>query len=81
MRVVEEIDHPACKITIFHWNAKYIVKFETSQLEQTFKINERDVNGIGELKKMINSEFITKVYQRFLDMNTDFKTEFENLYK
>lgn len=77
MRVIEEIAHPACKITIFSWNAKYLIKFETSQLEQTYKINESDVNGLGDIKKMINNDFITKVYQRFLEMSKDFKEEFD----
>ena len=78
MRVVEEIAHPACKITIFNWNAKYLIKFETSQLEQTYKINENDVSGLADIKKMLNNDFITKVYQRFLDMSKDFKEEFDN---
>ena len=79
MRVLEEIPHPACKITIFQWNGKYLVKFETATLEQTFKINEQDVTGLGDVKKIINHEFITKVYQRFLDMSNDFKTEFQKV--
>ena len=78
MRVLEEIPHPACKITIFQWNGKFIVKFETAALEQSFKISEQDVMGLGDVKKMINHDFITKVYQRFLDMGKDFKEEFNN---
>lgn len=77
MRVIEEIAHPACKITIFQWNGKYLIKFETAQLEQTFKISEHDVNGLSDVKKIINHAFITKVYARFIDMNKDFKEELE----
>lgn len=76
MRVIEEIAHPACKITIFHWNGKYLVKFETAALEQTYKIGEQDVTGLADVKKIINHDFITKVYQRFLDMGKDLNEEF-----
>ena len=77
MRIIEEIAHPACKITIFNFNGKYLVKFETPQLEQTYKISEHDVNGLLDIKKIINHDFITKVYKRFLEMNKDFKEEIE----
>jgi hypothetical protein len=79
MRIIEEISHPACKITIFQWNGKYIVKFETASMEQSYKISEQDVMGLGDVKKIINNDFITKVYQRFLDMNKDVKEEFEKV--
>ena len=79
MRVIEEITHPACKITIFQWNGKYIVKFETANFEQSFKISEQDVMGVADVKKMLNNDFITRVYQRFLDMNKDVKEEFERI--
>ena len=77
MRVVEEIAHPACKITIFQWNGKYLVKFETASMEQTYKINEQDVTGLADVKKIISHDFITKVYQRFLDMGRDMNEEFK----
>lgn len=79
MRVVEEIAHPACKITIFQWNAKYIVKFETAGLEQSYKIAEQDVSGLADVKRIINHAFITKVYQRFLEMSNDFNEEFKKV--
>lgn len=79
MRTIEEIPHPACKITIFQWNGKYLVKFETASFEQTYKISEQDIMGLADVKKMINHDFITKVYQRFLDMSKDMKAEFEKV--
>lgn len=71
MRVVEEIAHPACKITIFAWNAKYIVKLEAAGFEQAFKISEADVTGLGDLKKMLTPEFIDKAMARFSDMSKE----------
>ena len=43
MRVVKEIPHSACKITVFSWNQKYLIKLEQGDFEQTFKVSEFDV--------------------------------------
>ncbi|MEO8512510.1 MAG: hypothetical protein ABI543_03015 [Ignavibacteria bacterium] len=71
MRTIAEIHHAKCRITIFLWNQKYLVKFEQEGLEQTFKINEFDVAGEEELKKMINEEFIETAVKRFERMRED----------
>lgn len=71
MRVVGEIPHPHCKITIFSWNNRYLVKFESGPLEQTFKISELDITGEQELYTIINDAFIQKCLQRFATMQED----------
>ncbi len=71
MRVTGEIEHPDVKITIFHWNNKYLVKFERGMLEQTYKFSEFDVTGEAEIKEMIDETFISKVLARFSDMAED----------
>jgi hypothetical protein len=48
MRVVGEIPHSDCKITIFSWNNRYLIKLEQGLLEQTFKVNEFDISGESE---------------------------------
>ena len=65
MRQVGEIAHPECKITIFSWNNRYLVKFEQGYLEQTFKIDQFDVAGDEELKKILDPEFIQSTLERF----------------
>lgn len=76
MRVIEEINHPVCKITLFSWNGKFIIKFEAgSFLEQTYKVNEIDVTGIDDIKALINDEFMAKVAARFRDMATDLNAQ------
>ncbi len=78
MRVVAEIPHPQLKITVFSWNAKYIVKFEAGPFEQVYKINESDVpEGLEGLKKMITEEFIKNTTERFLQMRNDFKNAYQ----
>jgi hypothetical protein len=68
MRVVGEIPHPDCKITIFHWNNRYLLKLELGLLEQTFKIEEYDLGSDEDLKKIINGQFLEKAMNRFQDM-------------
>ena len=71
MRTIAEIHHPKCRITIFLWNQKYLIKLEQEGLEQTYKINQFDVAGDEELKKMINEEFIESAVKRFESMRED----------
>ena len=42
MRILAEIPHPDCKISVFYMNQKYIVKFEKGNFEQSYKISELD---------------------------------------
>jgi hypothetical protein len=77
MRVVAEIPHPQLKITVFHWNAKFIIKFEAGSFEQIYKINENDLpDGLNGLKKMINDDFIKNTTERFIQMRNDFKNAY-----
>lgn len=73
MRVVAELPHPKCKISIFSMNMKYIIKFEQGSLEQSYKLAEIDlINGIDSVFEILDEEFINKVASRFNDMRTDF---------
>ncbi len=69
MRVVGEIPHPECKITIFHWNNRYLIKIEAGPFEQTFKLNDYDITSEAELNKILSPEFIGQAIARFSDMS------------
>lgn len=72
MRVVAEIPHPECKISIFFWNQRYLIKFERGACEQTYKVGELDVANLEDLKsRLIESDFITKAVARFEGMHED----------
>ncbi|HRH01424.1 MAG TPA: hypothetical protein PLI68_02295 [Bacteroidia bacterium] len=73
MRILAEIPHPACKITVFYMNQKYIVKFEKGNLEQSYKISELEyvISGVEDVKKLINDSFIHQIMQRFQQMQQD----------
>jgi hypothetical protein len=68
MRVVGEIAHPEIKITIFHWNNRYLIKLEAGPFEQTFKIEEYDLTSEEDVKKVVNEEFIQQAIVRFNEM-------------
>ena len=68
MRVVKEIVHPVCKITIFQWNNRYIIKLEETHLEQTFKIDALDITDESDLQKIIDQIFIEQASSRFAEM-------------
>ncbi len=61
---------PDLKISLYKWNAKFFVKFETPDLEQVFKISEMDANE-ATVREMIDDVFIQKVIKRFHEMYQD----------
>ena len=68
MRIIGEIPHPSIKITLFHWNNKYLIKLETPLLEQTFKIPDYDLASETELSRLVDTLFLEKAVTRFDDM-------------
>lgn len=68
MRVVAQIPHPKMAISIFQMNDKYLIKFEAGPMEQTYKLNQSEVNGIDGIKNMIDAVFLENVIQQFNNM-------------
>lgn len=79
MRLIETIPHDLYKISIFQFNSKYIVKIELDQYEQSFKINETDVNGLSDVKKMICKLLLDNSLRRFLTMREDWGQAFKTI--
>lgn len=79
MRLVADIPHERYKIQIFNYNAKYIVKIELAQFEQSFKIAETDVNGLEDVKRMITEDLLNNSLQRFISMRTDWTEAFKKI--
>jgi hypothetical protein len=67
MRVVREIQHPLCKITIFAWNNRFILKLEQGTLEQTFKIDATDLTE-DEVIKLADEKFMALASRNFMEM-------------
>ena len=61
---------PDMKISLYKWNAKFFIKFETPDLEQVYKISEMDASEVS-IREMIDDMFIQKVILRFREMYAD----------
>jgi hypothetical protein len=79
MRIIGEIIHPDCKITLFSWNNRYLIKLEKGLFEQTFKINQYDITSEEDLKLITSELFISKALSRFSEMENDLQEALHSL--
>jgi hypothetical protein len=79
MRIIGEIAHPECRITLFNWNNRYLIKLEKGYLEQTFKINQFDLASENDLNTIVNEAFINEALARFQVMDQSLSNALENL--
>jgi hypothetical protein len=79
MRVIAELPHPECKITIFSMNQKYIAKFEQGTFEQSYKLAELDLSGggVNDVFEILDEAFIATVIERFKVMRSDFTSAYK----
>jgi hypothetical protein len=57
------------RISLFEWNSKYILKFETPDLEQSFKFSVLDFTDQKEIEELASSSsFQTFVENTFHNM-------------
>ncbi|MCX6194545.1 MAG: hypothetical protein NTX34_08715 [Cytophagales bacterium] len=69
MHFIKEIVHPQMRISLFEWNSKYIVKFETPQLEQSYKYSVMDFSSLKEIEELVSSSsYQDFVLQTFKNM-------------
>ena len=77
MRVIAELPHAVCKITIFSMNQKFIIKLEKGVYEQSYKVSEIDLtDGVDGVFKILDDEFMQTVAERFQRMRSDFSAAF-----
>ena len=78
MRILAELPHPDCKISIFGMNQKFIIKFEQGTLEQSYKIAETDIiGGVNGVFELLDDAFIAEVLNHFSAMRKSFLSGFE----
>ncbi|SKB33861.1 hypothetical protein [Daejeonella lutea] len=78
MRVVAELPHPDCKITIFSMNQKYIIKLEKGSFEQIYKLAELDIpEGTNGVFQILDEDFMKTAAERFDQMRADFHAAFK----
>ena len=82
MRVLAELPHPDCKITIFSMNQKYIIKLEKGIFEQIYKLSELDIpDGVNGIFQILDAEFMEGVSRRFNEMRDDFNGAYKRYDK
>lgn len=79
MRIIGEIPHPDCRITLFAWNNRYIIKLEKGYLEQTFKIDQFDLSSEKDLNTVVNEGFIQEAMVRFESMHESLRNSQKDL--
>ena len=62
MRIVADIPHPHLKITVFHMNFKYAIKFESPMYEQWYKIRESSqIQNPRDVIRLVDDTMIEEV--------------------
>jgi hypothetical protein len=79
MRMVKEIPHERYRIQIHQYNGKYILKIELGQYEQSYKINELDIEDTNAIDSMLSEEFLNNCLNRFLTMRRDWEKAFDTI--
>ncbi len=70
MRTLGQIAHPHLQINVFKSNNKFILKFEIGPFEQCYKFLESNhLDSYESICKLVNAEFIERVFKVFDDMN------------
>lgn len=78
MRIIAELPHPDCKISIFSMNQKFIIKFEQGALEQSYKLAETDViGGVNGVFELLDETFISQVVEQFKSMRKTFMEAYD----
>jgi hypothetical protein len=60
MRYIKDIAGTRFKISIYHWNNKYIIKMESGMYEQTYKIDEYEVGNVEEMMYFFSQGYTSK---------------------
>ena len=80
MRIVKEINVEEFKVTVYHWNNKYILKYENGWHEITVKISQLDINTESDLDIFLSdSEILWKIKEAFEKLNETMATFYSKI--
>lgn len=68
MRIIKQIPHQFCRISIMAMNDKYIVKFELGDYEQIYKYETEDIGSVEALVSYFTSAKIDAIVALFFNM-------------
>ena len=70
MRIVNYIEHPRLKITIFHYNDAFSVKFEASKMEQTIQFREGEMTDDKAVVTFVNDHVLDIMDKHFFALSS-----------
>lgn len=79
MRVLNEFTMEGCRVTLFQWNNRYLIKIEAGPMEQTFKVDQFEFAGDDELISLLDETFMKEALARFSDMASSMQSARERL--
>tara|TARA_B100000989_G_scaffold245333_1_gene192436 strand:+ start:367 stop:597 length:231 start_codon:yes stop_codon:yes gene_type:complete len=68
MRIVKSFFVDDINVNIFEYNLKYIIKFESNDMEQTYKVDITEVVDINDLILKIDNKYINDIKENFVLM-------------
>lgn len=77
MRILETIPHPTFRITVHSYNGKYLLEFQVADLKQVYTIPENRVDGVEQIKAIVNEDMLDGVSRRFREMRDDFISAYQ----
>lgn len=82
MRIIGEVNHPECKMSIFYMNQKYIVKVEKGNFELYYKLSELDylIKDVEDVKVLLTETFVQKCIVLFTQMRDINHESFDSIY-
>lgn len=79
MRLIKDFTQGPVRVSLFHWNNKYLIKLEAGPMEQTFKIDEFDLESEQQLHSLLDSEFLENCMKRFDEMYSQLRQAMKKL--
>tara|TARA_Y100000739_G_scaffold49433_1_gene38791 strand:+ start:3747 stop:3980 length:234 start_codon:yes stop_codon:yes gene_type:complete len=73
MRVIKTSSYNNITITYFEVNLKFILKFESFGMEQTYKVDKLEFLNFSDLEDKIDKNFVGSIEYRFDDMRSVLK--------
>lgn len=70
MRLIRQIPHEHFKVTLHHYNDKYLLSIMLDDYEQHFKVPTSSIDDIDRLEKQLNNEFYLACLKDFVSMRS-----------
>ncbi|MEY2794080.1 MAG: hypothetical protein RJA76_2072 [Bacteroidota bacterium] len=76
MHFLKELECDRLKVLLYEWNSKYIVKYETSSMEQTIKFSILDFTSEKEIEELAtSSSIVNQVILNFENLSKEIKNQ------